>query len=104
MAIAARADKPVSYQSWVGIAATPLDFKLDAGAYGLTGHATAWGTATLQRVISDGAGGQFAIPVLTAFSADGYASINLPAGWYRISLAGITAFTGLIELIARGSG
>ena len=103
MAIAARNDQPVSYQSFNAISATPRDFKLDAGRYGLTLHATAWGTATLQRVISDNAGGQIAITVLTAISADGYQSLPLPAGWYRLTLSGVTALTGLVELIWRGS-
>ena len=99
MAIAARNDRPVSYQRWDGITATPNDFRLDEGVYGLTTHATAWGTAALQRVISDGAGGQIAIAALPALAGDGYAEIRLPAGWYRMVLAGITAFTGQIEKI-----
>jgi hypothetical protein len=101
MAIAARADRPVSFQQWNVIAATPLDFRLDAGTYGLTTQATAWGTATLQRVMSDGAGGQIAVNVLPAVAGNGYTEIPLPAGWYRMALAGVTAFTGLIELIFR---
>jgi hypothetical protein len=99
MAIAARADRPVSFQQWNAIAATPLDFRLDAGTYGLTTQATVWGTATLQRVMSDGAGGQIAVTVLPAVAGNGYTEIRLPAGWYRMALAGVTAFTGLIELI-----
>ena len=101
MAIAARADRPVSFQSWSAIAATPLDFRLDAGTYGLTTQATVWGTATLQRVVSDGAGGQIAVTVLPAVAGNGYTELPLPAGWYRLVLTGITGFTGLIELIFR---
>ena len=97
MAIAARADRPVSFQQWNVIAATPLDFRLDEGVYGLTTYATVWGTAELQRVISDGAGGQIAVTALPALAGGGYAEIRLPAGWYRLVLAGVTAFTGLIE-------
>ncbi len=103
MTIAARNDKPVSYQSWAAISATPRDFRLDAGLYGLTLHSTSWGTATLQRMISDNAGGQIAVTVLTALSADGYATVQLPAGWYRLTLSGLTGLTGLIELIYRGA-
>jgi hypothetical protein len=102
MVIAARNDRPVSFQQWNAISATPVDFRLDAGAYGLTAHSTAWGTATLQRVLSDNAGGQLAVTVLTALSADGYAEIRLPAGWYRLTLSGVTGLTGLIELIYLG--
>lgn len=102
MAIAARADTPVSYQVWNALAATPLDFRLDAGKYGLTIAATVFGTATLQRVLSDGAGGQYVVPISAALAANGYTVIELPAGWYRIALAGITAFSGIIEQIAPG--
>jgi hypothetical protein len=101
MAIAARADRPVSFQQWSAITATPLDFRLDAGTYGLTTQAAAWGTATLQRVMSDGAGGQTAVTVLPAIAGNGYVETVLPAGWYRMALAGITGFTGLIELVFR---
>lgn len=102
MAIAARADRPVSYQVWSAIGATPLDFRLDAGKYGLTITAAVFGTATLQRVLPDGAGGQFVVPVSAALAANGYTVLELPAGWYRIALAGVTTFSGLIEQIAPG--
>lgn len=104
MAIAARNDQPVSFQSWVGVNATPKDFKLDAGAYGLTLHATTWGTAILQRVLPDGAGGQIAVSVqAAALAADGYARLGLPAGWYRLTLTGANiGITGMIEQIAPG--
>lgn len=99
MAIAARNDQPVSYQQWSAIGATPPDFRLDESVYGLTLRATVWGTAELQRVISDGAGGQFAVTALPALAGNGYTEIRLPAGWYRLSLVGVTALTGLIEKI-----
>lgn len=104
MAIAARADRPVSFQLWNAIDATPLDFRLDAGAYGLTVSAVAWGTATLQRVLPDGAGGQVAVAILAPLAANGYTELHLPAGWYRLVLAGITDLTGEIAMIAPGSG
>lgn len=99
MAIAARNDRPVSYQRWDAIGATPPDFRLDEGIYGLTARATVWGTAEIQRVLSDGAGGQIAVTALPALAGNGYAEIRLPAGWYRLSLVGVTALTGLIEKI-----
>jgi hypothetical protein len=102
MAIAARNDRPVSFQQWNAIDATPLDFRCDAGRYGLTLRAVAWGSATLQRVMTDGAGGQIAVDVLPPLAGDGYTEVPLPAGWYRLTLAGITDLTGLIELIERG--
>lgn len=104
MALAPRDNIPVSFHAWTAVATAPNDFKLDAGAYGFTLHATVWGTATLSRVLPDGVGGQIAVAVATASTADGYAELHLPAGWYRLTLAGVTAFTGEIALIARGSG
>ena len=90
-----------SYQAWDAINATPDDFNLDAGAYGLTLRATAWGTATLQRVLKPGSTA-FPITVTPAFAADGYVEIHLPAGRYRLTLAGITALSGALELLAPG--
>ncbi len=101
MTIAARADYPIDYQRWSVITVTPVDFRLNEGRFGLTTHATVWGTATLQRIISDEAGGQIAITIMSPIAGDGYVEMHLPAGWYRMVLAGITAFTGLIELIDR---
>ncbi len=101
MTIAARNDRPIDYQRWSAISATPADFRLNDGRFGLTTRATVWGTATLERVISDEAGGQIAVVVLSPIAGDGYAEIHLPAGWYRMVLAGVTGFTGLIELIDR---
>ena len=104
MALAPRDNIPVSFHAWTIVTSAPNDFKLDAGAYGLTVHASVWGTATLQRVLSDGSGGQIAVTILTALAADGYTEIHLPAGWYRLVLSGVTAFTGEIAQIAPGSG
>ena len=88
-----------SYQSWFPvITATPADFALDAGWYGITVQATVWGTATLQRLMPDGG----YVTVLAALNANGYSTIQLPAGQYRMALAGVTAFGGLIELITPG--
>lgn len=102
MAIAPRADRPVSFQQWNNIAATPLDFRLDAGRYALTITAGVFGTATLSRVLPDGAGGQTIAPVTAALAVAGYTVLELPAGWYRMVLAGVTGFTGLIEQEAPG--
>lgn len=87
-----------SYQSWGVIDATPDTFNLDAGKYGLTVHAAVWGTATLQRVFP----GAILVTVLTAAAADGYAVVELPAGRYQLTLAGITDLTGALEQIAPG--
>jgi len=102
MTIAARADRPIDFQQWNAITTTPVDFRLNEGRFGLTLHATVWGTATLQRIMTDGAGGQIAITILSPLAGDGYVEIPLPAGWYRLALSGITALSGLIELIYHG--
>jgi hypothetical protein len=94
-----------NYASFSAIDATPDTFNLDAGVYGVTLEAAVWGTATLQRVFpAVGAIPAFNVTVLTAFAADGYAVIQLPAGRYQLTLAGVTDLSGAIELIAHGSG
>jgi hypothetical protein len=70
------------------ISATPAEFKLRGGCYGVMANAT-WGggSATLQRLSADGS---TYVTVLTAFSADGYAPVNLPSGTYRFLVATAT--------------
>ena len=71
------------------ISATPATFVLRGGQYGVTAKAT-WsgGSLTLQRLAVDGA---TYITCLTAFTADGYASVNLPSGTYRLLVATASA-------------
>lgn len=96
----ARNDQPRSFQFWNGIAATPNDFNLDAGNYGLTAAATVWGTAELQKLLPNGV---TYVPVSGAtLAGNSYTVLALPAGQYRLVLAGITAFTGVIEKIDVG--
>jgi hypothetical protein len=90
---------PRSYQQWSAINATPNDFNLDSGIYGLTIKATVFGTATLQKLQPDGV---TYVPMAAPIGANGYSVLQLPAGQYQLTLAGITALTGQIELIARG--
>lgn len=91
---------PRSFQYWAAIAATPLDFNLDAGSYGLTVSASVWGTATLQKLLPDGT---TYVAVSAALAANGYTYLaGLPAGQYRMLLAGVTAFTGEIAQVAPG--
>lgn len=70
------------------ISATPAAFTLRGGCYAVTVHAT-WGggSATLQRLAADGA---TYVTVMTAFSADGFASANLPGGTYQLLIATAT--------------
>lgn len=90
-----------SFQYWAAISATGADFNLDAGGYGLTLHATSWGTATLKKLLPDGT---TYVAVATAVAADGYVELHLPAGQYQLTLSGVTALTGEIALIVPGSG
>lgn len=71
------------------ISATPASFTLRGGNYGLTCHAT-WGggNAALQRLSADGS---TYVTVITALTADGYASANLPSGTYQIAITTATA-------------
>lgn len=93
-------NQPRSFQFWNIIAATPADFNLDAGVYGLTLTAGVWGSAALQKLMPNGT---TYVPILGAtYVGDGYATFILPAGQYRLALAGITALVGEIALIARG--
>jgi hypothetical protein len=87
----------VNATSWSAIGSTPVAFTLRGGAYGITLHATTWGTATLQRKTPDGG----FVTVLTAFSADGYQTVNLPNGTYQLLLSGITALSGDIVSIVQ---
>lgn len=96
----ARNNQPRSYQYWLNAAAAANDFALDAGSYGLTLSASAWGTATLQRLLPDGV---TYVAVSAVLAANGYTYFaGLPAGQYRLVVAGTTAFVGVIEWIAPG--
>lgn len=94
-------NQPRNFQFWNTIGATPAQFNLDAGAYGLTLHAGAWGTATLQKLLPDGA---TLVAVSQVFTADGYQELHLPAGQYQLTLSGVTGLIGEIAKIASGSG
>lgn len=77
-------------KQFTNISATTAAFVLPAGQYGITVNGT-WnstGTATLQRL---GADGSTYVTCVTAFSADGYATANMPAGTYKIAVATATA-------------
>jgi hypothetical protein len=72
-------------QKFTNIAATTAAFNLDGGKYGVSVHATfAAGSVTLQIIAQDGTTW---LPALTAFTADSYATIDLPPSQYRIAVA-----------------
>lgn len=100
MPAAAINNQPRSFQSWPapGVAVTPNDFNLDAGVYGLSVSGT-FGTATLRKLMPDGV---TYLPVSAAIAANTYVVLQLPAGQYQMTLAGMTLFIGEIALIARG--
>lgn len=71
------------------LSATPSAFHLYGGQYAVTVHATfGGGSVTLQRQAADGA---TFVTCLTAFTTDGYATVNLPAGTYQLTIATATA-------------
>jgi hypothetical protein len=90
--------QPRSYQFWNAIAATPPDFDLDAGNYGLTVATGGFTSYQLQRLMPDGV--TYA-PITAVVTTAGYTFIQLPAGQYKIVLIA-TAFIGVIEKIDVG--
>lgn len=99
MAANARVDQPRSYQFWNAITASPKDFNLDAGNYGLTVAAAGFTSYQLQRLLPDGV--TYA-PVTPVVVAAGYQYLQLPAGQYALAIVGATAFSGVIEKIDAG--
>jgi len=99
-----------SYQAWSNINATPLDFALDAGWYGLTLSALVPGTGvTLQRLAADGTTyisvtAAIVPGIAPAAAAGNFTNLILPAGQYRLAFGTTTGLTGMIELISRGGG
>ena len=85
-------------QSFTNISATTAAFTLPAGNYGVTAKAT-WGggSLTLQRLAADGS---TYVTCLTAFTADGYATVLLPAGTFKFAIATATAVYVEIASIA----
>lgn len=79
----------VEKQVFSNISATTAAFALRGGQYGVTVNATfGGGSVTLQRLAVDGT---TYVTCLTAFTAAGYASVNLPSGYYRLAVATATA-------------
>ena len=74
---------------WSNISGSVTGFILRGGMYGVTAKAT-WGggSVTLQKLSADGT---TYVTCLTAFTADGYASVNLPQGVYKLTIATATA-------------
>ena len=94
----ARNDQPRSYQFWNAINATPNDFNLDAGDYGLTVAAGGFTSFQLQKLMPNGV--TYA-PITALTAVAGYSNLKLPAGQYQMTLVA-TAFIGVIEKIDVG--
>lgn len=79
----------VETKNFSNISATTAAFVLRGGQYGVTVTATfGGGSVTLQRLGPDAS---TYVTCLTAFTAAGYATANLPAGSYKVAVATATA-------------
>jgi len=78
----------IEKQVFSNISATTAAFTLRGGQYAVTVKAT-WGggSVTLQRLAADGT---THVTCLTAFTADGYATVNLPSRPYKFAVATAT--------------
>lgn len=83
-------DSVYSVDDAVFTGATPLAsgnsaaFPLKGGQYGVDVLASTFGTVTLKKLAQDGTS---YVAVMTAFSANGYNTVYIPPGTYRIELA-----------------
>lgn len=87
--------------TFTGISADVGPYTVLGGRYAMAVSAT-WGggSATLQVLLPDAA---TYLTVLTAFTADGSALVDLPPGKYKIAVATATALQGfLIRVPTRG--
>jgi hypothetical protein len=75
---------PTENVAFSNINASSASFMLRGGKYGMTCKASTYGTVTLQVQANDGTTW---LTALTAFAADGYATVDLPPGTFKISLA-----------------
>ena len=76
-------------QTYSNISATTAAFTLRGGQYGVTVHA-GHGVAGASRCNGLAADNSTYVTCLTAFTADGYASVNLPGGTYKFTVATAT--------------
>lgn len=82
---------------FTNINATPDDFELAGGKYGIAVVAT-WGggSVQLQKVGPDGS---TLLPVMTAFTDDGYVTADIPRGTYQLTIATATGIYASVERI-----
>ncbi len=83
---------------FTNISANTAAFTLRGGNYGVTVSATfGGGNIALQRLAADAS---TYVTVVTAFTAAGYASANLPSGTYRLAVTTATAVYADVVSIA----
>jgi len=87
---------PKSFVYFAAVAATPADFTLDAGIYAFEFLFTA-GSVQLLKLLPDGA---TTVPITAALTVTTYATIQVPAGQYRLVVVTGPA-TVVIEKIDR---
>lgn len=78
------------------ISADTATFILQGGTYGMTCVGTGFGTVDLKLMAQDGS--TFFSVLAAAFAANGYKSITIPPGIYKIS---VTTTTGVYVQIAK---
>lgn len=77
--------------------ATSSAFYLRGGKYGMTVSATfGGGSVTLQKLAPDAS---TYVTALTAFTAAGYATVDLPPGQYKVAVATATAVYAAVDPI-----
>lgn len=82
----------------VNVAAGSYGFTLLGGEYALTVHATWGGGNTVLNALA--LDGSTEVQVLPAFTADGFASIDLPAGSYQLVITTATGSYISIQKVA----
>lgn len=97
-------NQPRNYSAIYNNVAPTTDFNCDAGVYGLTANASAWGTLQLQRLVVDPTLGAVYVNVGAAVAANGFVEYHLPAGQYHLAAAGTTALSALFERIGLWAG
>jgi hypothetical protein len=84
-------------QAFTGISADTANFKLDGGLYAIDVVSAHFGLGAveLQKL---GADGSSYVSVGTDFTANGYASAQLPAGLYKLAVTGVTAYVAIARI------
>lgn len=88
-------------KTFSNISASTSAFTLEGGLYGVMVNATfGGGSVTLQKLSADAS---TYVTCLTAFTAAGYATVSLPAGTYRFTIATASAVYAEINAVARAA-